>query len=187
MALVENVTRRKLKSNEIALGFGVHHLRTVATGAIAAAAGHDWLFIDMEHGAFSVQEATQICIAALPTGVTPIVRCCADALDVGTRALDNGALGVVVPHVDTVEQAKAIAKAAANTNSTVQLRAAGSGRERSRGRSTEWDTRRSGARDMRLILERRRRVPESGGTPPRADSGRRVSPDDGARLGLPVR
>ena len=78
---------------------------------LAAAADHDWLFIDMEHGAISAHDATQICIAALPTGVTPIVRICADALDEGTRALDNGALGVIVPHVDTVERAKAIAQA----------------------------------------------------------------------------
>ena len=111
MALVENVTKRKLKANELALGFGVHHLRTSATATLAAAADHDWLFIDMEHGAFSVHEATQLCLAALPTGVTPIVRCCADALDEGTRALDNGALGVVVPHVDTAERAKELVKA----------------------------------------------------------------------------
>ena len=43
--------------------------------------------------------------------MTPIVRICAGALDEGTRCLDNGALGVIVPHVDTVEQAKQIAKA----------------------------------------------------------------------------
>jgi 2-keto-3-deoxy-L-rhamnonate aldolase RhmA len=111
MAIFKNKTKQKLRSNELALGFGVHHLRTGATGMLAAAADHDWLFIDMEHGAFSVQEATQICLAALPTGVTPIVRICADALDEGTRALDNGALGVVVPHVDDRAQALRIAKA----------------------------------------------------------------------------
>src|SRR5438046_44543 len=60
-------------------------------GMIAAAAWHDWLFIDMEHGAFSQDDVAQICIAAVPTGVTPIVRICAGALDEGTRALDNGA------------------------------------------------------------------------------------------------
>ena len=109
--MFENKTKQKLQNNELALGFGVHHLRTSATGMIAAAADHDWLFIDMEHGAISAHDATQICIAALPTGVTPIVRVCAGALDEGTRALDNGALGVIVPHVDTVEQAKAIAQA----------------------------------------------------------------------------
>jgi 2-keto-3-deoxy-L-rhamnonate aldolase RhmA len=110
MPLVENTTKSKLKRNELALGFGVHHLRSSATAMLAAASGHDWLFIDMEHGAHSVHEATQLCIAALPTGITPIVRIAADALDEGTRALDNGALGVIVPHVDTVERAREIAR-----------------------------------------------------------------------------
>src|SRR3954467_11575765 len=110
MALVENTTKNKLQKNELALGFGVHHLRTSATAMLAAATGHDWLFIDMEHGAISPHEATQICLAALPTGITPIVRICADALDEGTRCLDNGALGVIVPHVDTVERAKQLAR-----------------------------------------------------------------------------
>jgi 2-keto-3-deoxy-L-rhamnonate aldolase RhmA len=111
MSLVTNAAKRKLAEGGIALGFGLHHLRSSAAPLIAAAGGHDFLFIDMEHGAFSVQEAAQLCIAALPTGITPIVRVCAGALDEATRLLDNGALGVVVPHVDTPKQARAIAGA----------------------------------------------------------------------------
>lgn len=111
MALTINATKQRLAAGKMALGFGVHHLRTVAAPVLAAATGHDWMFIDTEHGAFSVQETTQLCIAALPTGVTPIVRVCAGALDEATRALDNGALGIVVPHVDTVADAKRIADA----------------------------------------------------------------------------
>lgn len=111
MPLVENATIRKLRAGGLALGFGVHHLRTAAVGMIAQATGHDWLFIDTEHGAHSQDDVAQICIAAIPTGITPIVRICADALDEGTRALDNGAAGIVVPHVDTVEQARRIAAA----------------------------------------------------------------------------
>ena len=111
MALTINTTKQRLKSGQFALGFGVHHLRTVATPVLAAATGHDWIFIDTEHGAFTIQETTQLCIAALPTGVTPIVRVCAGALDEATRALDNGALGIVVPHVDTAADAKRIAAA----------------------------------------------------------------------------
>ena len=65
MTLIRNETKRKLKAGELALGFGVHHLRTSAVGMLAASCGHDWIFIDMEHGAFSMHEATQICIAAL--------------------------------------------------------------------------------------------------------------------------
>jgi len=108
---IQNATIRKLRTGGLALGFGLHHLRSAAAGMLAAASGHDWLFIDMEHGAFSQDDVAQICVAALPTGITPIVRICAGALDQGTRALDNGAAGVIVPHVDTVDQARQIARA----------------------------------------------------------------------------
>jgi 2-keto-3-deoxy-L-rhamnonate aldolase RhmA len=106
MALLGSDALKKLRSGELALGLGVHHLRGSAVPMLAKAAGYDWLFIDSEHGTISTQEISQICIAALPTGVAPIVRICAGALDEGTRVLDNGALGIVVPHVDTAEQAR---------------------------------------------------------------------------------
>lgn len=111
MPIATNHARARLARGELALGFGVHHLRGSAVGMLAAASGYDWLFIDMEHGAMSVHEAAQISIAALGQGITPIVRCCKDALFEGTRALDNGAMGVVVPHVDTADEARAVAAA----------------------------------------------------------------------------
>ena len=111
MAIVHNIAKRKLRGGDIALGFGLHHLRSSAAPMLAAAAKHDYLMMDMEHGAFSVQEATQICIASLAAGIPPIVRVCAGALDEGTRLLDNGALGIVVPHVDTKAQAQRVADA----------------------------------------------------------------------------
>jgi 2-keto-3-deoxy-L-rhamnonate aldolase RhmA len=111
MPLPVNQVRKRLDEGGIALGFGVHHLRGSAVGMIAAASGFDWLFIDMEHGAMSVDDASRIAIAALSQGVTPIVRVCKDAIFEGTRCLDNGAMGVVVPHVDTAEEAAEVAKA----------------------------------------------------------------------------
>jgi 2-keto-3-deoxy-L-rhamnonate aldolase RhmA len=111
MPIYPNITLDHMRAGKTALGFGVHHLRTSAVPLLAKAAGYHWLFIDMEHGAFSVAEAAQLCIAALPVGITPIVRVCADALDEATRALDNGAQGIVVPHVDTPAQADRIAEA----------------------------------------------------------------------------
>lgn len=111
MALVHNAAKRKLLRGDIALGFGLHHLRSSAAPMLAAAGQHDYLFMDMEHGAFTVQDTTQICIAALGAGIAPVVRVCAGALDEATRLLDNGALGIVVPHVDTKKQAQRIADA----------------------------------------------------------------------------
>src|ERR1700739_1106474 len=101
MAIVHNAAKQKLRQGDIALGFGLHHLRSSAAPMLAAAAKHDYLFMDMEHGAFTEQEATQICLASLSAGIQPIIRICAGALDEGTRLLDNGALGIVVPHIDT--------------------------------------------------------------------------------------
>jgi 2-keto-3-deoxy-L-rhamnonate aldolase RhmA len=111
MPIVVNHARQRLGAGQLALGFGVHHMRGAATGMLAAAAGYDWLFIDMEHGALSVDDAAQISIAALHQGITPIVRCCKEALQDGTRSLDNGAIGVVVPHVDTADEARAVVAA----------------------------------------------------------------------------
>jgi 2-keto-3-deoxy-L-rhamnonate aldolase RhmA len=96
---------------ELALGMGVHHMRGAAAPLVAKAAGFDWLFIDAEHGFISTPEIAQICLAALPQGVVPIVRICSGEFAEGTRALDNGALGLVIPHVDTPEQARALVDA----------------------------------------------------------------------------
>jgi 2-keto-3-deoxy-L-rhamnonate aldolase RhmA len=111
MPLLGSDALQKIRSGQLMLGLGVHHLRGAATPLLAKAAGFDWLFIDSEHGVISAHDVSQICLAALPTGIAPIVRVCADALDEATRALDNGALGIVVPHVDTVAQARRLVEA----------------------------------------------------------------------------
>src|SRR5215218_4608747 len=71
-------------------------------------AGYDWLFVDLEHGALSIESASQICLAALDAGIAPIVRIPNGEFSIATRLMDNGALGIVVPHVDTAEEARLI-------------------------------------------------------------------------------
>ena len=106
-----NAALARLRAGQVALGFGVSQLRTAATPLIARAAGFDWLAIDAEHGTLTLSEIGQLCVAALPVGVAPIVRIGADALDEGARALDNGAQGIIVPRVDTLAQARRVADA----------------------------------------------------------------------------
>ncbi len=74
--------------------------------AIAKTCGFDWLFIDMEHGAFGLDVAAEISSAALPLGITPLVRVPGQEHHHASRALDNGAQGVILPHVETAEQAR---------------------------------------------------------------------------------
>ena len=46
MPLLGNSVLKKIRSGDLALGFGVHLLRGSAVPMLAKAAGYDWLFID---------------------------------------------------------------------------------------------------------------------------------------------
>ncbi len=106
-----NHTLATLRAGGIALGMGLRQARTVDIATIAGTCGFDWLFIDTEHNSMSIDTACQIAMASIATGVTPIVRVPGHQHYHCARALDNGALGVVVPHVDTAQEAKAIVDA----------------------------------------------------------------------------
>jgi len=106
-----NRTKARLRAGGLALGMGLRQARTVDIATIAGTCGFDWLFIDTEHNSMSIDTACQISMAAIATGVTPVVRVPGHQHYHCARALDNGALGVVVPHVDTAEEAQAIADA----------------------------------------------------------------------------
>jgi 4-hydroxy-2-oxoheptanedioate aldolase len=105
---VRNVARERLENGEMALGVGVRTARTVDIAKMMKTAGYDWLFIDLEHGPMSIEFATTLAVAALDTGISPIVRVPFMQHTMATRVLDSGALGVVMPHVDTPEQAREI-------------------------------------------------------------------------------
>jgi 2-keto-3-deoxy-L-rhamnonate aldolase RhmA len=108
MPSVPNVAKEKLKAGELALGFGMRQARTVDTVKIAAVAGFDWLFIDLEHNAMGMETAADMCAAGLDAGITPVVRSSHHASYLMSRPLDAGAQGIVAPHVDTVAEATAI-------------------------------------------------------------------------------
>ena len=101
-----NHTKRQLAEGKVALGLGLKMARTVDICAVGKTCGFDWLFIDMEHGSHDVDTASQIAMAALPYGITPIVRVPGKEHHHASRLLDSGAQGIVVPHVDTVEEAR---------------------------------------------------------------------------------
>jgi 2-keto-3-deoxy-L-rhamnonate aldolase RhmA len=109
MPVVTNFAKQRLEKGGLALGLGLRQARTADIGLAARAAGFDWIFIDCEHNAMDLSTACEIATAALGQGVTPIVRVAGKEHHHGTRVLDNGAMGVVVPHVDTPEEARQIA------------------------------------------------------------------------------
>jgi 4-hydroxy-2-oxoheptanedioate aldolase len=107
-AAVRNVAREKLEQGQLSLGVGVRMTRSVEIAKAMAVAGFDWLFLDMEHGVMSLEACAQISTAALDAGIAPIARVPNGEYAIATRALDNGALGIVMPHVDTAAEAKEV-------------------------------------------------------------------------------
>ncbi len=85
--------------------------RTVEIGMIADACGFDAFFIDMEHSTITLETAAQLCIAVLPTGVTPLVHTSGHAFEDATRLVDMGALGIICPNVRTRTEAEAFVRA----------------------------------------------------------------------------
>lgn len=106
---LRNSARDRLDKGELALGVGIRQSRTVDIAAIMKAAGYDWLFLDLEHNSMDLDTAVQISVAALAVGIAPIARVPAGQHWLATRLLDGGGLGIVMPHVDTVEEAREIA------------------------------------------------------------------------------
>jgi len=112
MPLIENPIRRKLARGAAVAALTLRQLRTAEAGMIAAACGFDAVVVDREHGWFSLEATAQICTAALALDIAPLVRLASQAqADIGT-ALDAGALGVIVPHVEDAAQAQAAVSAA---------------------------------------------------------------------------
>ncbi len=105
---LRNPARERLERGELSLGLGVRLAKSVDIAKILKTSGYDWLFLDLEHGTMSLDQATQIAVAALDTGISPIVRVPAMQHHMATRALDGGALGIVMPHVDTADEARDI-------------------------------------------------------------------------------
>lgn len=111
MSTVPNHALRQLREGKLAIGMGVRQARTVDIAQIAKTSGFDWLFIDAEHSSIDADTAAQIASASLAVGITPIVRVAGLEHWHASRMLDNGAQGIVVPHVDSADEAKRVAAA----------------------------------------------------------------------------
>jgi 2-keto-3-deoxy-L-rhamnonate aldolase RhmA len=108
--IVRNRLKEVLASGRVASSMTVRLVRTIEIAQIAATAGFDSLYVDVEHSSFSLDTTGQICMAALLTGITPLVR--VPGLADIPRVLDGGALGIIAPHIRSAEDAKAVVHAA---------------------------------------------------------------------------
>lgn len=111
-AKVTNSFREKMLRGEVASTMTIRMVKSNEIVMMAKAAGFDGLMIDTEHSSLDVETTGQLCIAALGIGIAPIVRVPRNDQSLIAKVLDGGALGVIVPHVRTVEEVKSIVAAA---------------------------------------------------------------------------
>lgn len=102
----------KLTRNEIAYTLSIKLVKSVEIPGMAKTAGYDGILVDMEHSSFDLETTSQLCIAALYAGISPIVRVPSKDPFFVSRVLDGGALGVIVPHIRSVQDVKDVVDAA---------------------------------------------------------------------------
>ena len=77
---------------------------------IFSQAGYDWLVVDLEHSAISIEVAADLIRVIDLCGTSPLVRLTSNNSDQIKRVMDAGAHGIVVPMVSSAEDAaKAVA------------------------------------------------------------------------------
>jgi 2-keto-3-deoxy-L-rhamnonate aldolase RhmA len=108
--ILRNIVREKFARDEVVASMTVRLVRGIEIARIAATAGFDTLYVDVEHSSFSLDTTGQICMAALSAGITPLVRVA--SFDTIGRVLDGGAMGVIAPHIHSAEDARAVVRAA---------------------------------------------------------------------------
>jgi 2-dehydro-3-deoxyglucarate aldolase/4-hydroxy-2-oxoheptanedioate aldolase len=95
-----NLTRERLAKGETVFGSGLQVYRSPEICRAFAAAGFDYVFIDMEHGSFDLETVQDMIKVAVDNGITPIVRVCELLYSLVCRLLDAGAQGIILPRVE---------------------------------------------------------------------------------------
>jgi 2-keto-3-deoxy-L-rhamnonate aldolase RhmA len=109
--MISNPVKTALKNGKVQIGTYVEELYCPQLPDILASAGFDFMYIDMEHSSASMETVGHLCSAALAHDLIPIVRPPAKEPHLLSRPLDVGAMGLLIPHVDTAEEARKVVRA----------------------------------------------------------------------------
>jgi len=101
---VLNTLKHTLASGGIALGTWVHFVRTPSIVRMIAAAGFDFVCIDMQHSGFSLETVGDMCDMARAAGLIPLVRVATLDGPSLNRIQDLGAMGLILPDIRDAAQ-----------------------------------------------------------------------------------
>ena len=100
--------KAKLKDGGLVIGTMISEIRNPNLAYMLVQSGFDFFIIDNEHGAYSPETVSNMIAAAGGAGISVIVRIPEIRREAIMKPLDSGAAGLLVPMVNTAEQAREI-------------------------------------------------------------------------------
>src|SRR5437899_10653697 len=101
-----NSVKRALQAGRPSVGTWLS-LGSITAARFLARAGFAWLTVDIEHSLVDWETATHMFATIADAGCTALARVPANRHDHIKRVLDNGAHGIVVPMVNSRDEAEA--------------------------------------------------------------------------------
>ena len=108
----ENAALQRLVQGVPLLSLGIRNARTAEIVRMAKTAGFGLVWIDLEHSSISIDCAVQIIASAADLGLEAWARVPEREYGAIGRLLDGGATGIVVPRIETAEEAQNVVNAA---------------------------------------------------------------------------
>ncbi len=97
---------KALKQGKRIVGMMIRMVRNPAIARVAAHAGLDFVMFDMEHGSYSLDVLSDIFAVARSVGLAGFVRVPELSKGYVSRVMDAGAVGVMVPMLESVDMAR---------------------------------------------------------------------------------
>jgi len=102
-----NRLKQTIQAGQLAVGTMVVEMRQPTVMQLLANADFDFVIIDNEHGAFTIETLADLCRLAVYVGLTPIVRVPEVTYAHVAQSLDVGAQGVMLPRITSASQVEA--------------------------------------------------------------------------------
>ncbi len=102
--------RKRVLAGNCVYGTMIRQARDPGAPSIFAAAGYDFVFIDMEHGNYNMETVADLIRGAKSAGIAPIIRVPRLETFFISRVLDAGAEGIMIPMISTKEEAEEIVR-----------------------------------------------------------------------------
>ncbi len=100
--------KKRLKERELVIGTFISEVRNPNVAYMLAQCGYDYFIIDNEHGSYSAETVSNMIAAARGSGLSVIVRIPEIRRETILKPLDSGAAGLLVPQVNTADQAREV-------------------------------------------------------------------------------